>query len=107
MGKGYRVNQRTVESKAIPVQIPVGEEDKFEGIIDLISENSSLSGDHGEKINIGEIPDSERKSEKYREEMMDMVASEDDELMEKYLAGSVLDGRPKTIVEKIHHRWHR
>jgi len=75
--------------KAIPVQVPVGEEDKFEGIIDLISEKFiTFSGDHGEKINIGEIPDSEKERvKKYREEMMDMIASEDDELMEKYLAG--------------------
>ena len=75
--------------KAIPIQVPVGEEDKFEGIIDLISEKFiTFSGDHGEKINIGEIPDSEKeRAKKYREEMMDMIASEDDELMEKYLAG--------------------
>lgn len=78
--------------KAIPIQIPVGEEDRFEGVIDLIKEKFiSFSGDHGETISISDIPDSEKeRTKKYREEMLDMIASEDDKLMEKYLGGETI-----------------
>ena len=78
--------------KAVPIQIPVGEEDQFSGVIDLITRKFiSFSGDHGEKINIADIPESEKeKVKKYREEMLEMVASEDDAIMEKYLEGAEL-----------------
>lgn len=78
--------------KAVPVQIPVGEEEKFEGVIDLITEKFiTFTGGHGEILDINEIPDAEKeRAAKYREEMFDAIASEDDALAEKYLAGEAL-----------------
>jgi len=79
-----RLNQ-----KAVPLQIPVGAEDKFEGVIDLLTEQFiSFSGEHGEKIQSVPIPDVEKeRTKKYRDDMIDRVASEDDDLTEKYLNG--------------------
>ncbi len=78
--------------KAVPVQIPVGEEDKFEGVIDLLTQKFiSFSGEHGETIQINEIPESEKaRVKKYRDDLLERVAAEDDVLMEKYLNGEEL-----------------
>ena len=78
--------------KAVPIQLPVGEEDQFSGVIDLITRKFiSFSGDHGEKINITDIPESEmERTKKYREEMLEMIANEDDSIVEKYLEGAEL-----------------
>ncbi|MCR4322978.1 MAG: elongation factor G [Candidatus Azambacteria bacterium] len=80
--------------KAVPIQIPVGEEENFAGVIDLVTEKFiTSSGEHGEVLVVQEIPDSEKaRTKKYREEMIDIIASEsgDDAMMEKYLAGEAL-----------------
>ena len=78
--------------KAVPIQLPVGEEDQFSGVIDLITRKFiSFSGDHGEKMNITDIPESEiERAKKYREEMLEMIANEDDSIVEKYLEGAEL-----------------
>ncbi|MBI1755056.1 elongation factor G [Candidatus Azambacteria bacterium] len=78
--------------KAVPVQIPVGAEEKFEGVIDLITEQFiSFSGEHGEKMDRGPIPDAHKeRTKKYREELLDRVAGEDDTLTEKYLNGEAI-----------------
>ncbi len=81
-----------LNKKAIPVQIPVGAEADFEGVIDLITQKKiTFSGEMGEKLEVSEIPDNlKEEAEKWREEMIDMIASEDDELAEKYLSGEEL-----------------
>lgn len=75
--------------KAVPVQIPVGAEEKFEGVIDLVTEKFiTFSGEHGEKLTIAAIPDAEKERAKtYREKLLDLIASEDDDLTEKFLNG--------------------
>lgn len=90
--------------KAVPVQIPVGEEEKFEGVIDLITEKFiTFTGEHGEILDSKEIPDAEKeKAAKYREEMIDAIASEDDALAEKYLAGEALSVADiKTVIRRL------
>ena len=74
--------------KAIPVQIPVGEEANFEGVIDLITQKKvSFSGEMGSQIEFSDIPDDMKdKVKRWRDEMLDMIATEDDEFAEKYLA---------------------
>ncbi len=78
--------------KAIPVQIPVGAEDKFEGVIDLVTEQFiSFLGEHGENLVFAAIPEAEKaRAKKYREALLDRVAGEDDALTEKYLNGEVI-----------------
>ncbi len=78
--------------KAVPLQIPVGEEDKFEGVIDLLTEKFiTFSGEHGETIVISDIPEAEQaRAKEYRADLLDRVAAEDDALMEKYLNGEEL-----------------
>jgi len=92
--------------KAVPIQIPVGEEEKFEGVIDLITEKFiTFSGEHGEVFDIREIPDAEKeRAAKYREEMIDIIASEsgDDAMMEKYLAGEALSvAEIKAVIRRL------
>ncbi|MEK7520345.1 MAG: elongation factor G [Patescibacteria group bacterium] len=75
--------------KAVPIQIPVGEEDKFSGVIDLITQKFiSFEGEHGERIVTAEIPAAEKeRAKKYRDDMIERIASEDDALVERYLNG--------------------
>src|SRR3989344_895268 len=92
--------------KAVPIQIRVGEEEKFEGVIDLITEKFiTFSGEHGEVFDIREIPDAEKeRAAKYREEMIDIIASEsgDDAMMEKYLAGEALSvAEIKAVIRRL------
>ena len=93
--------------KAVPTQIPVGEEENFAGVIDLLTEKFiTFSGDHGEVLTIiQEIPDAEKeRAKKYREEMIDIIASEsaDDAVMEKYLAGEVFSvAELKVIIRRL------
>jgi len=73
---------------AVAIQLPIGAEEKFAGVIDLITGKAyQFSGDMGEKVE--EIPapaDLKDKMEKWREVMVEKVAEGDDQLMEKYLA---------------------
>ncbi|HEY4490545.1 MAG TPA: GTP-binding protein, partial [Acidobacteriota bacterium] len=75
--------------KAIPVQIPVGEEENFKGVIDLIAQEFvSFEGEHGENIKRQAVPEEDKeRTKKYRDDMIERIASEDDAMMEKYLAG--------------------
>lgn len=88
--KDLKSIRERLNPKAIPIQIPIGAEDKFEGVIDIINmKKVSFSGEHGENIDISEIPENMKaEAVKWREEMLDMTASEDDELAEKYLRGA-------------------
>ncbi|MEK7452874.1 MAG: elongation factor G [Patescibacteria group bacterium] len=78
-----------LNKKAIPVQIPVGVESDFSGVIDLINQKYMIfSGEMGEIVLMNEIPENMKaETAKWREEMLDMIASEDDSLAEKYLEG--------------------
>lgn len=72
---------------AVMMQIPIGAEDKFEGIIDLVTMKAVyFRGDHGEKIEEQEIPaDYLEQAKKYRAEMIGKAADFDDVVGEKYL----------------------
>ncbi|MEX0916866.1 MAG: elongation factor G [Candidatus Spechtbacterales bacterium] len=74
---------------AVAIQMPVGSEAAFNGVIDLIRmQHVRFEGEHGEKVIFDEIP-AELKEEaaKRREVMMEKIAENDEELMEKYLGG--------------------
>jgi elongation factor G len=71
------------------VQLPIGAEHDFIGIIDLIKMKAEIYEDElGEKIEVTDIPDDMKdKAEEYRDKMLESLAEVDDDLMEKYLDG--------------------
>jgi len=75
------------EGNMIPVQLPVGSESQFKGVVDLVSMKAYL-GDKGEE---GEIPEGlEDEAEEYRLRLIEAAAESDDELIVKYLEGEEL-----------------
>lgn len=78
-----------LQANAHPIQLPIGAEDQFEGIIDLVEMNATFYGnDLGTDISVQEIPEEYRaQAEEYREKLIEAVAELDEELMEKYLGG--------------------
>jgi elongation factor G len=79
-------------ARPVPIQLPIGSEDRFEGVIDLIEMKAILYRDDlGSKIDVVEIPDALRAdAEKWREKMIEVVAEADDTLTHKYLEGEAL-----------------
>ena len=76
-------------ANAVPVQIPIGREDTFQGVIDLVKMRAIyFRDDLGNQIEVVEIPAELRaEAEKHRAAMIDAVAEMDDDLTHKYLEG--------------------
>jgi len=76
-----------LSARAVPVQLPIGSEDEFDGIIDLITEKAIFYTDElGTKSEVREIPDHMKEpAEQARGEMLEAAADFDDELMMLYL----------------------
>ncbi len=81
-----------LKCNAVPIQLPIGFEDTFTGIIDLVEMNAeTYTGPNGEKREIIPIPDDMKdKAQEYHDALVEAVASTDDELTEKYLEGEEL-----------------
>ena len=81
-----------LNANAVPVQLPIGSEDNFKGIVDLIKMKAFIHKDDlGKEIEECEIPeDMKADAEKYRAAMVEAAAEQDDELMMKYLEGEEL-----------------
>jgi elongation factor G len=79
-------------AKPVPVQIPIGIEDKFRGVVDLINMKAITYGnDLGDQIVEGEIPaDLVAEAERHRAAMIEAVAEMDDDLTHKFLEGEQL-----------------
>src|SRR5204862_3333350 len=96
---------------AVPLQLPIGAEDKFKGVIDLVQMKALVFRDEtlGAKYDVEEIPAELRAdAEHYREKMVESIAESHDELLEKYLGGETLEIgelksalREATIAQKI------
>ncbi len=73
----------------VPIQLPIGKEDTFKGIIDLFEMKAYYYlDDKGDKIEITEIPDDMKdQAEEYRASMIESICETDDDLLEKYLEG--------------------
>ena len=85
----YRVVEQIktrLGANAVPIQLPIGSEDKFNGLIDLMTMKAEIyTNDLGTDIKEEEIPaDMADKAKEYRDAMVEAIASEDDALMEKY-----------------------
>ena len=74
---------------AVPVNIPIGHEQEHEGIIDLMRMRAvRFLGEHGEQIELSDVPENFKKSaEGWRHKMVEKIAESDDALTEKYLEG--------------------
>jgi len=83
---------KRLTKKAYPIQLPIGIEDKYEGIVDLIEMKAFYYRDElGQNIEEGEIPeDLKEKAKTYRSELVEAIAENEESLMNKYLAGEEL-----------------
>ncbi len=81
-----------LHANAVPIELPIGAEDNFRGIVDLIKMRAFVHKDDlGKEIEECDIPeDLKEKAEQYRAAMIESVAEQDDELMMKYLDGEEL-----------------
>ena len=81
-----------LHANAIPIQLPIGAEDSFAGVVDLIKMKAIIHKDDlGKQFEETEIPeDLKEMAEKYRQEMIEAAAEQDEELMMKYLEGEEL-----------------
>ena len=78
-----------LKCNAVPIQLPIGSEDTFRGIIDLVEMNADVYYDDlGKDMRVEEIPaDMKELAEKYRTELLEAVSEQDEEIMNKYLEG--------------------
>jgi len=86
-------------ANAVPVQIPIGREDTFQGVIDLVTMQAVyFRDDMGNRVELAAIPaELQAEAERHRAAMIDAVAEMDDDLTHKYLEGHAL------TVEEIRH----
>ena len=102
----YRVLDMVKERfncNAVPIQLPIGEESSFKGIIDLINNNAIVYyDDMGKDVRIEEIPaDMVDKAAEYRNNLIEAVAELDEDLMMKYFDGEELTvDEIKSVIRK-------
>ena len=78
-----------LKANPVPIQLPIGQEDSFVGIIDLMEMVADINStnDQGKEVIIEEIPaDMLEKAKEYREKMVEAIAETDDGLMEKFIS---------------------
>jgi elongation factor G len=85
----YNQLRDRLRANAVPIQIPIGSENEFTGIVDLVRMRAKLyTNDIGTDIEDAEIPDEVKdKAEEYRMKLVESIAETNDALTEKYLEG--------------------
>ena len=78
-----------LKCNAVPIQLPIGSEETFRGIIDLVEMNADIYYDDlGKDMKVEEIPeDMKELAQKYHDELIEHVCEQDEELMEKFFEG--------------------
>ena len=84
-----RMIDERLKCNAVPIQLPIGKEADFRGIVDLVEMNAEVYYDEmGNDMRVEAIPeDMQELAEQYREKLLDAVSMFDDEIMEMYLEG--------------------
>lgn len=94
-----------LSKKAVRMQIPIGEEEKHEGVVDLLTMQAySFSGNMGEEVTSGPIPEELKETaEKYRSELVERIVEFDENLMSAYLEGNEasLEDLKKTLRKAV------
>jgi len=104
-GANYYDSIETIKDKLkanpVPVQIPIGAESEFVGVIDLVSMHAIIyKNDLGTDIEETDIPDAYKdKAEEYRQNLLEALAETDEFIMEKYLEGDAIS--PSELREAI------
>ena len=88
-----------LKCNAVPIQLPIGAEADFQGVIDLIRMKANVFYDElGKDVREEEIPEELRdQAEEYRDKLLESLSEEDDEIMERYLSG---DEVPEDLIRK-------
>ncbi|SEH68259.1 elongation factor G [Ruminococcus flavefaciens] len=92
-----------LKCNAVPIQLPIGAEDEFRGIIDLVEMKAYIyTNDLGTDIKVEDIPDDMKEiAQKYHDEMVEHVAEQDEALMEKYFEeGELTQDEIKSCIRK-------
>ncbi len=107
MGANFENDLSSIKEKltpnAVAINIPIGSEENFSGIIDLLKmKKISFEGEHGENLVLSDIPeDLKEYANKYHHEMLEKIASEDEVLMEKYLENKeITEEELKSVLRK-------
>jgi len=82
--------RKRLSAKPIAIQIPIGQEDKFKGVVDLMSMKAILWNDEtlGAEYVTGEIPaELKKKAEAFHAQLVETIAENDDEILHKFLEG--------------------
>jgi elongation factor G len=98
--------KKRLGANAVPVQLPIGSEDKFEGVVDLIEMNAIVYEDElGVNFDRVEIPEEyKEQAEEYRENLLEALSEYDDELMLKYIedeeitTDDIMEALRKTVI---------
>lgn len=114
-GADFYFDVQTIKDRltdnAVVMQLPIGAEDNFKGVIDLVTEKAIIYyDDMGKDIRTEEIPaDMVEKTKEYRAKLIEKVSEQDDELMEMFLEGKEIDVltlkkgiRRATCANKLH-----
>ena len=91
--RGVQMIKDRLKANPLPIQLPVGKEEHYKGIIDLVTMKAIIWEEEalGAKFHEEEIPaDLLEEAKEYREKMIEEISSHDDALMEKYLSGEQL-----------------
>ena len=94
-----------LKCNAVPIQLPIGKEDTFKGIIDLVEMDADIYYDEmGKDMRVEEIPaDMMELAQEYRTKLMDACADIDDEIMELALEEKPI---PQEMIRKAHAQGH-
>ncbi len=86
---GVKALREKLHHNAVLIQLPIGAEENFNGVIDLVTQKAYyFDGDNGEKVRVEEVPaDRVEEMQSYREAMLDNISQFSDEMMEKLMEG--------------------
>lgn len=101
--KSYASILERLSTKAVRLQLPIGAEGDFEGVVDLLTQKSyRFEGEMGKNVVAGEIPESMKADvEKYRHELIERIVENDDAMMNDYLEGKAFtEAQLKTALRK-------